>query len=134
MLLAFAGYFRKDQVRLTEPVKELDIVLTQIAAAMPVDIMPGANDPANFTLPQQGVFHTRIGIRSFWTHVRIFTSVEIRRALYLAILTVEGKLVRAISILRLCDSGTAVMVNLRTLDYHLLTLSTALALDAHPES
>jgi DNA polymerase II small subunit/DNA polymerase delta subunit B len=25
----------------------------QIAAAMPVDIMPGVNDPANFSLPQQ---------------------------------------------------------------------------------
>ncbi|EFJ09735.1 hypothetical protein SELMODRAFT_129338, partial [Selaginella moellendorffii] len=52
-LLAGQAISAKDQARLTEPVKELDIVLTQVTAAMPVDIMPGANDPANFTLPQQ---------------------------------------------------------------------------------
>ncbi|KAG6744772.1 hypothetical protein POTOM_051410 [Populus tomentosa] len=43
----------KDQSRLSEPVQELDILLTQIAAGVPMDIMPGSNDPANFSLPQQ---------------------------------------------------------------------------------
>ncbi|XP_021282299.1 DNA polymerase delta small subunit isoform X1 [Herrania umbratica] len=43
----------KDQSRLSEPIKELDILLTQIAASLPLDIMPGSNDPANFSLPQQ---------------------------------------------------------------------------------
>ncbi|PIN03618.1 DNA polymerase delta, regulatory subunit 55 [Handroanthus impetiginosus] len=43
----------KDQSRLSEPIKELDILLTQIAAGIPLDIMPGATDPANFALPQQ---------------------------------------------------------------------------------
>ncbi|KAL5739704.1 hypothetical protein ACOSP7_028598 [Xanthoceras sorbifolium] len=43
----------KDQSRLSEPIKELDIMLTQIAAGVPLDIMPGPNDPANFSLPQQ---------------------------------------------------------------------------------
>ncbi|KAJ8756307.1 hypothetical protein K2173_025119 [Erythroxylum novogranatense] len=43
----------KDQTRLSEPIIELDILLTQIAAGVPVDIMPGSNDPANFSLPQQ---------------------------------------------------------------------------------
>ncbi|XP_057983686.1 DNA polymerase delta small subunit [Malania oleifera] len=43
----------KDQSRLSEPIKELDILLTQIAAGVPLDIMPGPNDPANFSLPQQ---------------------------------------------------------------------------------
>ncbi|XP_068341609.1 DNA polymerase delta small subunit isoform X2 [Pyrus communis] len=43
----------KDQSRLSEPIKELDILLTQIAAGLPVDIMPGLDDPANFALPQQ---------------------------------------------------------------------------------
>lgn len=42
-----------DHAKLTEPIKELDILLTQLAAALPVDIMPGSNDPANFSLPQQ---------------------------------------------------------------------------------
>ncbi|KAG8501224.1 hypothetical protein CXB51_003349 [Gossypium anomalum] len=76
----------KDQSRLSEPFKELDILLTQvfsshhcddqhfkvsllkflycscclsiftyvqIAASLPLDIMPGSSDPANFALPQQ---------------------------------------------------------------------------------
>ncbi|XP_010554876.1 PREDICTED: DNA polymerase delta small subunit isoform X2 [Tarenaya hassleriana] len=43
----------KDQSTLSEPVKELDILLAQIAAGVSVDIMPGPNDPANFSLPQQ---------------------------------------------------------------------------------
>ncbi|KAH9315832.1 hypothetical protein KI387_024459, partial [Taxus chinensis] len=52
-LLAGQPLTSKDQVRLAEPIKELDLALTQLAAAMPVDIMPGPNDPANFSLPQQ---------------------------------------------------------------------------------
>ncbi|XP_065857332.1 DNA polymerase delta small subunit [Euphorbia lathyris] len=43
----------KDQSRLSEPLKELDIFLSQIAAGVSLGIMPGANDPANFALPQQ---------------------------------------------------------------------------------
>ncbi|VAI24457.1 unnamed protein product [Triticum turgidum subsp. durum] len=43
----------KDQPRIAEPIKELDIMLTQLVASLPVDIMPGCNDPANFALPQQ---------------------------------------------------------------------------------
>ncbi|XP_021721660.1 DNA polymerase delta small subunit-like [Chenopodium quinoa] len=43
----------KDQAKLSEPFRELDILLTQIAAGVPLDIMPGPNDPANFYLPQQ---------------------------------------------------------------------------------
>ncbi|XP_075108541.1 DNA polymerase delta small subunit isoform X5 [Nicotiana tabacum] len=43
----------KDQSRLFEPIKELDILLTQIAASIPLDIVPGSSDPANFALPQQ---------------------------------------------------------------------------------
>ncbi|XP_059310234.1 DNA polymerase delta small subunit-like [Lycium ferocissimum] len=43
----------KGQSRLFEPIKELDILLTQIAASIPLDIMPGSSDPANFALPQQ---------------------------------------------------------------------------------
>ncbi|XWS66442.1 hypothetical protein CRYUN_Cryun05aG0199600 [Craigia yunnanensis] len=43
----------KDQSRLSDPIKELDILLTQIAASLPLDIMPGSSDPANFSLPQQ---------------------------------------------------------------------------------
>ncbi|XP_020260121.1 DNA polymerase delta small subunit [Asparagus officinalis] len=52
-LLTGQNIASKDHAKLSEPIKELDILLTQLAAAMPVDIMPGSNDPANFSLPQQ---------------------------------------------------------------------------------
>ncbi|KAK7259527.1 hypothetical protein RIF29_25136 [Crotalaria pallida] len=43
----------KDLSRIAEPIKELDIMLNQIVAGLPLDIMPGPNDPSNFALPQQ---------------------------------------------------------------------------------
>lgn len=35
------------------PCRDVDMALSELAAAVPVDIMPGAGDPANYTLPQQ---------------------------------------------------------------------------------
>jgi len=35
------------------PLREADVLLTQLAAALPVDLMPGRNDPSNAALPQQ---------------------------------------------------------------------------------
>ncbi|XP_031494829.1 DNA polymerase delta small subunit [Nymphaea colorata] len=52
-LLAGQALGPKDQNKLYEPIKELDLMLTQLASSVPVDIMPGASDPANFSLPQQ---------------------------------------------------------------------------------
>lgn len=52
-LLSGQSISSKEQSKLVEPVKELDLALTQMAAAVPLDIMPGPNDPANFSLPQQ---------------------------------------------------------------------------------
>ncbi|XXG60126.1 hypothetical protein AAC387_Pa04g2100 [Persea americana] len=52
-LLTGQNLASKDQSKLSEPFKELDIFLTQLAAALPVDIMPGSDDPANYSLPQQ---------------------------------------------------------------------------------
>ncbi len=34
-------------------VRECDMLLTQLASLIPIDIMPGPNDPANCSLPQQ---------------------------------------------------------------------------------
>ena len=52
---------RAKQVRGTmtyemNPVKELDCLLAQLGASMPVDLMPGATDPANCSLPQQPLY------------------------------------------------------------------------------
>ncbi|ESW34328.1 hypothetical protein PHAVU_001G143200 [Phaseolus vulgaris] len=45
----------KDLAIMSEPIRELDILLSQIAAGLPLDIMPGHSDPANFSLPQQSL-------------------------------------------------------------------------------
>jgi DNA polymerase delta subunit 2 len=43
----------KHQSLATQPVKELDALLSTALGSCPFDIMPGASDPANVTLPQQ---------------------------------------------------------------------------------
>lgn len=35
------------------PIEELDIILKQLSSSIPVDIMPGENDPAHYLLPQK---------------------------------------------------------------------------------
>ncbi|KAH9625514.1 hypothetical protein KSS87_012115 [Heliosperma pusillum] len=58
----------KDQSSLFEPIKELDISLFQIAAGVSLDIMPGPDDPANASLPQQPLNrHLFPGSRAFNT-------------------------------------------------------------------
>ena len=37
--------------------RELDMALSELTAAMPVDLMPGLNDPASRSLPQQPLHH-----------------------------------------------------------------------------
>lgn len=42
-----------EQTSLAQHVRSLDQFLTTVSAAIPVDLMPGADDPCNFLLPQQ---------------------------------------------------------------------------------
>eukprot|EP00095_Tigriopus_kingsejongensis_P001851 snap_masked-scaffold2012_size22666-processed-gene-0.7 protein:Tk01851 transcript:snap_masked-scaffold2012_size22666-processed-gene-0.7-mRNA-1 annotation:"hypothetical protein LOTGIDRAFT_106607" len=52
--LAKAKYLTQDlEAGSTEAIKQLDHFLVQLAGSVDVDIMPGAFDPANQTLPQQ---------------------------------------------------------------------------------
>lgn len=41
----------------TAPLKELDGILQAIVSSIPVSLLPGASDPANFSLPQQPLHH-----------------------------------------------------------------------------
>jgi DNA polymerase delta subunit 2 len=43
----------RQQAGALAPLREADMALTELAAAVPVDVMPGAADPANYSLPQQ---------------------------------------------------------------------------------
>ncbi|XP_078438148.1 DNA polymerase delta small subunit [Wolffia australiana] len=193
----------KEQSKVFDPFKELDISLTQLAASVPVDIMPGANDPANFSLPQQplnrclfpgaSLYNTFTsctnphmfdlgGVRflgtsgqnvddldkySFaedrleflertlrWRHVAPtapntlgcypFTDrdpflIEQCPHVYFCgnqdkyqsqiIEGAEGQRVRLICIPRFCDSGTAVMLNIRNLECHAICLSTDMGIE-----
>jgi hypothetical protein len=40
------------------PVRELDMFLTRLCASVPVDLMPGSNDPSGVFFPQQVCVHT----------------------------------------------------------------------------
>ncbi|KAL9322262.1 hypothetical protein ACSQ67_010315 [Phaseolus vulgaris] len=40
----------KDFAKVSETIRKLDILLSQIATGLPLDIMPGHSDPANFSL------------------------------------------------------------------------------------
>ncbi|XP_077980348.1 DNA polymerase delta subunit 2-like [Glandiceps talaboti] len=53
-VITTAKYLTKKTVAgSVEGVKTLDDVLTQLVSCVPVDLMPGEYDPANYTLPQQ---------------------------------------------------------------------------------
>ena len=42
-----------DFAEILRPMKDADLYLAQLAANVRVDVMPGFNDPSNFSLPQQ---------------------------------------------------------------------------------
>lgn len=55
-----------------EPLKNADEIVSTLAAAVCVDLMPGASDPSNYTLPQQS-FHPCLFPRS--SHFKSFRCV-----------------------------------------------------------
>lgn len=52
-VLAAPNPYSRQQTTAMEPVRDMDMIMTELAAALPVDIMPGPDDPANVSLPQQ---------------------------------------------------------------------------------
>eukprot|EP00878_Enallax_costatus_P040159 GHUV01046161.1.p1 GENE.GHUV01046161.1~~GHUV01046161.1.p1 ORF type:complete len:454 (+),score=87.39 GHUV01046161.1:216-1577(+) len=52
-VMAAANPYSRQQTTDMEPVRDMDMYMTELAAALPVDIMPGPDDPANVSLPQQ---------------------------------------------------------------------------------
>jgi DNA polymerase delta subunit 2 len=51
------------------PLREADLALTELAAAAPLDVMPGAGDPANFALPQQPLHRCLLPGAAAFPHV-----------------------------------------------------------------
>ncbi|KAK8979718.1 hypothetical protein V6N11_027753 [Hibiscus sabdariffa] len=151
----------KDQSRWSEPFKELDIQLTQIAANLPLDIMPGSSDPANFFLPQQSLNRCLFPGSATYNTFRSCTNphcFELDNIRFLGtsgcypftdrdpflidscpdvyfvgnqkkyetrlVKGLEGQSVRLICIPRFCETGLAVVINMRNLECHALTFGT----------
>ncbi|CAN1307133.1 DNA polymerase delta small subunit [Linum perenne] len=148
----------RDQSKLSEPTKELDILLTQIAAGLPLDIIPGPKDPTNFALPQQPLHRCLFPSASSYNTFRSCTNphcFELDKIRFLGTsgqniedmgkyseakdelefmertlkwrhmapttpntLGPEGQIVRLVSIPKFCETGVAVMLNLRNLECH----------------
>lgn len=51
--LAQSNPYSRQHSSALQPIKDLDMFLAELAAALPVDVMPGPSDPANVALPQQ---------------------------------------------------------------------------------
>jgi hypothetical protein len=51
-LAAAVPYSRQFHFEL-QPLRDLDMALAELAESLPLDVMPGAADPANLSLPQQ---------------------------------------------------------------------------------
>lgn len=48
---------RNNMAASIEAIQQLDNFMFQLASSMPVDLMPGPHDPANYVLPQQPLHH-----------------------------------------------------------------------------
>lgn len=61
----------RQQAAALGPVREADVRLTELASSVPVDVMPGASDPANYSLPQQPLHRCLFpGAAGFPTFIR----------------------------------------------------------------
>lgn len=49
------------------PIREVDMCLSELAGAVPVEVMPGNNDPANHSLPQQPLHRCLFPLASSFT-------------------------------------------------------------------
>lgn len=47
--------------------REVDMCLSELAGAVPVEVMPGNNDPANHSLPQQPLHRCLFPLASSFT-------------------------------------------------------------------
>lgn len=63
-----------EQARLAAPQNLVDEVLAQLASSVPVDVMPGPSDPANFTLPQQPLHPCLLPLAARYSSFRSVTN------------------------------------------------------------
>ncbi|KAG1673299.1 hypothetical protein FOA52_002579 [Chlamydomonas sp. UWO 241] len=70
--LATAAANSRQQSAAMQPIKDMDLVVTELSAALPVDLMPGAEDPTNVALPQQPLHRCLFpGAAGYGSHNRV---------------------------------------------------------------
>ncbi|DBA76745.1 TPA: hypothetical protein ACH3X2_008775 [Trebouxia sp. C0005] len=57
----------RQQAAALAPIREVDMCLSELAGAVPVEVMPGNNDPANHSLPQQPLHRCLFPLASSFT-------------------------------------------------------------------
>lgn len=62
---------KKTQAGSVDAIRMLDELLLQLAASVPVDVMPGQYDPSNFTLPQQPLHRCMFPLSSVYPTLQL---------------------------------------------------------------
>lgn len=65
---------KKTQAGSVEAIRLLDELLLQLVASLPVDVMPGQNDPTNFTLPQQPLHRCMFPLSSLYPTLQLVSN------------------------------------------------------------
>nr|XP_033806089.1 DNA polymerase delta subunit 2 [Geotrypetes seraphini]XP_033806090.1 DNA polymerase delta subunit 2 [Geotrypetes seraphini] len=65
---------KKTQAASVEAIKMLDEILLQLSASVPVDVMPGAFDPTNYTMPQQPLHHCMFPQSTVYNTLQLVTN------------------------------------------------------------
>ncbi|XP_029460063.1 DNA polymerase delta subunit 2 isoform X2 [Rhinatrema bivittatum] len=65
---------KKTQAASVEAIKMLDEILLQLSASVPVDVMPGAFDPTNYTMPQQPLHHCMFPQSAMYATLQLVTN------------------------------------------------------------
>ncbi|NWJ05729.1 DPOD2 polymerase, partial [Crypturellus undulatus] len=65
---------KKTQAASVEAMKMLDEILLQLCTSVPVDVMPGEFDPANYTLPQQPLHRCMLPLSSAYSTLQLVTN------------------------------------------------------------
>lgn len=65
---------KKIQAGSVEAIRLLDELLLQLAASVPVDVMPGQYDPTNYTLPQQALHRCMFPLSSVYPTLQLVTN------------------------------------------------------------
>eukprot|EP01083_Nonionella_stella_P067767 179467_1 len=122
---------RKDSP-VTTPLRELDLYLTQLVASVPVDLMPGASDPTNYSLPQQPLHRSLLPSAGTYDSLGRVSNPHKLEVDGISFLGSSGQNIDDINRLCLLDDNLEALAN--TLRWRLLCPSAPDTIACHPET